>query len=110
MRRGIRVGDHLMVDDETGKVHYASDMVELWDGRWVHKSHYETRQPQEFVRALNDPEALRDVRPETPTETAFLARTTYIGATTVVASFGPADHIFDPGIGSMAIGRSFIVR
>jgi hypothetical protein len=63
-RNTHRVGDWLMLDDESGAVHYRSDMRKIWDGTWRHKSMFETRQPQEFIKARNDPRALRHVRPE----------------------------------------------
>ena len=64
IRNGHRVGDWLMLDDESGAVHYRSEMRQIWNGTWRHKSQFETRQPQEFIQARNDPRALQDVRIE----------------------------------------------
>src|SRR3546814_19837690 len=62
IRNTHRVGDYLMTDAESGYVHYASEMVERWDGQFVHHINNEGRHPQEFVKARNDPRALRNVR------------------------------------------------
>jgi len=53
-----------MLDDESGQVHYRSQMKRVWDGTWRHERNFETRQPQEFIKAKNDPRALREVRSE----------------------------------------------
>lgn len=94
IRNRHRVGDYLMTDDESGLVHYASEMVKIWDGSWRHRKMFETRQPQEFVRALNDPKALRNIRPE-KTVDAPTAPEGCIGNTTIVRPSGPASHLFD---------------
>lgn len=62
-RRGSR-GDYLIQSDRSGFVYPASEMVTQWDGLLVHRSEVEERNPQEFVRARKDPEALTDVRPK----------------------------------------------
>lgn len=83
-----------MRDDESGLVYYASEMRRIWDGSFRHKKMFETRQPQEFVRALNDPVPLRDVRPD-PLVSPPSTPEGCIGNTTVVRPRGPADHLFD---------------
>lgn len=104
IRNTHRPGDYLMVDDESGYTHYASEMVERWDGAWVHHTNNESRHPQEFVKARNDPKALRDVRPD---EFAPEIDNTFdleIGETSVSTPIdGPAAHLFKPGIGKMVI-------
>lgn len=57
-------GDYLMRDDESGIVHYASDMVRRWDGHFVHHTQNETRNPQEFVVAKPDPKPLKHISEE----------------------------------------------
>lgn len=110
IRNTYRVGDSLMKDDESGRVHYRSEMIQKWNGMWVRKDQYEARHPQEFVRAGNDPHALRDIRPDTKSPVTTNAAELYIGETTVLAKTnGPAHHLYDPGIGEMIIGLSFEV-
>jgi len=104
IRNTHRVGDYLMVDDESGFTHYASEMVQRWDGAWVHKSNNETRHPQEFVRARMDPRALLNVRPDEFSPVIDNTFNLEIGVTTVSTPInGPAAHLFHPGIGKMII-------
>lgn len=110
MRRGFRVGDYLMVDDESGLTHYASEMVRRWDGLQVHETNNEIRQPQEFVRAYPDPEGLRIIRPTEDVAKPFNVIPTNVGGTDIPAPTGPASHLFNPGIGDMVIETSFVVR
>lgn len=62
VRNSWRSGDHLMIDDESGLVFYASDMVRDWDGQWRHKDNLDGRHPQLDVKARRDPQALKDIR------------------------------------------------
>lgn len=109
-RNRWRVGDHLMRDDESGRVHYASDMVRRWDGHFVRRDQYETRQPQEFVRAYKDPVALTNVRPDQDTGKTCNFIGVFVGATAVPVPRGPAAHLFDPGVGEMEVGCTWVVR
>ena len=105
IRNTHRVGSYLMQDDESGFVHYVEDMVQIWDGTWRHKKNYETRQPQEFVRALSDPKALRHIRPEPLGAVPNNNPSGLIGNTAVPTPVSPAGHIFaaNIGIGDMII-------
>jgi len=109
-RHTHRIGDHLMVCDESGIVDYASNMRKRWDGAWVRPKGWETRQPQEFVRARKDPAALKDIRARDTDAQAFTAQPVFVGLSTVRTKSGPGTHLFDPGIGAMEIGQSFLVR
>lgn len=111
MRNRWRVGDHLMVDDDTGFVRYRSQLRKRWDGQWVDAKGFERRQPQEFVQARSDPYAVSDTRIVEAVATACNTIGVYIGATTVrVPTNNAAAHLYDPGVGSMEISCSFIVR
>lgn len=105
IRNTHRVGSYLMQDDESGFVHYVEDMVKLWDGTWRHKKNFETRQPQEFVRARSDPQALRHIRPEPLAEAPNNNPSGFVGETNVQTPVSPAGHIFidNVGIGDMVI-------
>jgi hypothetical protein len=92
-----------MRDDESGQVHYKEDMVKIWDGTWRHKKMFETRQPQEFVRARADPRALRHIRPEEDAAVPINSISGTVGDSTVVTPPGPANHLFPAGIGEMII-------
>lgn len=111
VRNRHKVGSYLMLDDESGLVHYREGMVRIWDGTWRRKDQYETRQPQEFVYARNDPRALRHIRTESDVDEPVNAISGTVGETTVPTQTGPASHLFPPGIGGMVIeGTNSITR
>lgn len=115
IRNTHRVGDYLMLDDESGLVHYASEMREIWDGTYRHKKNFETRQPQEFVYAKDDPKALFTVRPEPLVTSPTNNVSGLIGDTSVTTPTSPAGHLFQGGIGSMVIespniNARFVIR
>ena len=94
IRNRHKVGSYLMMDDETGFVHYSDEMVKIWDNTFRHHSNFETRQPQEFVKAGNDPKALVDVRIEAPTSAVANVQSQTIGETDIPTPTGPASHLF----------------
>jgi len=111
IRKNFVVGDHLVRCDETGVVHYRSEMVRRWDGALVHRSQWEPRQPQEYVRAYTDPRTARVIRPEPPVAVPFTGLEITIGGTnTPFPTTGAAAHLFDLTLGEMAVGFSWIVR
>ena len=69
IRNTHRVGDYLMTSDISGRVFYASEMRKQWDGAWVHRSEWEPRHPQDFVRARYRKGAV-----ETPWQRKYVAR------------------------------------
>lgn len=103
LRNGHRVGDYLMLDDESGFAEWRSNMLRIWDGTYRRRDQFETRQPQEFVYARNDPKALRHVRPEPDVIIPVNAISGTVGDTNVPSPTGPAAHLFPPGIGGMII-------
>lgn len=94
-RRNFKVGDHLVIDDESGFVHYASEVKQCWDGTIRRADQYETRHPQEFVRAKSDPYPVSPIRPDLPSiisdEDAALPAA--VGNTAVATAVGAATHI-----------------
>ena len=110
VRNGWRPGRHLVEDEVTGEILYDDQVRKRWDGAIVRRDHYETRQPQEFVKGKNDPQPVKDARPAVAVDTPANFVGVYVEGTTVPVPQGPASHLFDPGIGSMAVGRSFYVR
>lgn len=55
MRNRHVPGQHLVTDDQSGRVYYNSEMVQLWDGRVVEKAKKETRHPHEYVPSIPAP-------------------------------------------------------
>lgn len=63
-----KAGDWLAICDQCGRRAYASQMTKRWDGLMVHADEafgcFETRHPQDFVRAIPDNQPLPWTRPE----------------------------------------------
>lgn len=99
-----------MVDEESGHIVYRSDCIKIWDGTFRRARSFETRQPQEFVRAKSDPRPLTEVRSIGNTPKPCIIKPDFIGNTSITTPTGPASHIFgNPGIGEAEIGCNFIV-
>jgi hypothetical protein len=53
-----------MISDRSGFAYPFSEMIQEWNGSWVHKSEFETKHPQENPKTRHvDPEALKHSRP-----------------------------------------------
>ena len=104
IRNRHRIGSYLMVSDLTGFVHYKEQMVELWNGLWVHHTDLEYRNPQEFVRARRDPKSLRHIRPEAATLEAANFTCPFVGDTNVPTPEGPGTNF--PTLGDMKVGST----
>lgn len=61
--RGRR-GEHLVTDDRSGFTIWSGDARKEWNGAVVHKSNYEARHPQDFLRARRENFRVPDARPE----------------------------------------------
>ena len=114
------VGEHLVVDDESGIVGYASEMRTRWDGAMVREKGWETKHPQYFVRAKRDPYPLKNVRPAAVVDEPTNVISTFIGETSVRTPLtGPAAHLFTSvsnpppvggsGVGFWLVGVNFVV-
>lgn len=60
----VRNGDYLVIDDRTGFRRWRSECVKDWQGLIVHRSVYEPRHPQDFLRARRDDFRIPDARPQ----------------------------------------------
>jgi len=110
MRNRWKKKDWLIIDQESGFTRYASEVTEDWKGLYVTKRYADSEQPQDFIRSLDDPK---------PIPFASLPNTDFdlcnglpyfIGNTTIPnPQYGPAYHLYAPGIGEMEIGCSFFV-
>lgn len=114
VRNRHRVGRYLIVDEESGFTYYDDQVTVRWDGAVVAKHNNESRNPQEFVRAKNDPVALSLVRPAEAVVVTSIGVPSFIGNTNLITQPGPATHLFRPivegglvlGIGEMIIEGS----
>lgn len=109
-RHKHRSGRHLVTDEESGIVVYDDQIAKRWDGALVRRKAYETRQPQEFVRAKNDPRALKDVRPAQEASAVSLGSPFFVGNTQVPTKQGMGYRLSIAGIGKMRIAESFQVQ
>lgn len=84
-----RQGDHLVQDDRSGFTIWASDSRRQWNGVLVHKSLYETRHPQDFVRARRENLRVDPTRPARAIEDE-----PFSGAisTAIIAAVGGVDN------------------
>jgi len=69
-------GDHWMICDVCGFKYRRSKMRERWDRLWVCHSDWESRQPQDYVRAVPDRQAVEIARPEP--EPVYITSDTYV--------------------------------
>jgi hypothetical protein len=69
IRNTWRPGEHLAICDEDGFAYYASEMTTDWDGSFRHRDNLDGRHPQMDVKARNDPQALKDIRPRADADT-----------------------------------------
>jgi hypothetical protein len=65
MRRPYKKGDYKVFCDRTGFRVYASECRMQWDGLFVRKESWESRQPQDFVKAKQDKQSVPIARPGT---------------------------------------------
>ena len=61
----FKKGDWKAVCDVCGFFFHASDLKDRWDGLKVCGPDWNPRQPQDFVRGINDPQAVPWSRPDT---------------------------------------------
>lgn len=61
---GYRPGDFLRICDDCGTKQYASNTQKKWNGMIVCRACFETRNPQDFVRARHDNQRVPEPRPE----------------------------------------------
>lgn len=59
-----RPGDHNVICDRTGYKVKRSECIREWNGLLVRRESWEPRHPQDFVRAFEDDQSVRDPRSE----------------------------------------------
>lgn len=111
IRRRIKPGDYLVQDDITGTNVYASETTRDYLGRLTKIERADPIQPQLFARPFNDPQPVHIYSPESPVPVADLAWSPEVGNTNVpTATDNAAAHLYDLGVGAMAVGSTFVVR
>ena len=72
-------GDYWMICQRTGGKYRRSEMRKEWTGFWVHKSVFNIRNAQDFVRSVPDNPAVHPALPDVP---QTMGETTLNGALT----------------------------
>ena len=96
-RERFRVGDHLILDEESGLTVWASEVVKQWDGVVVRHEYADVRQPQSMVNPIVIEQIPGLIRAVALT-TAFVCASSYgtvVNGTTVSAKANAASHLFD---------------
>lgn len=57
-------GDHIALCDVCGFTYYRSQLRKRWDEMLVCERDFEQRHPQDFVRGVQDNQAVLDARPD----------------------------------------------
>jgi hypothetical protein len=109
-RSGWKRGDHLVMDEESGFTRYASEVGYDYYGVLKDKRQLDRANPQDFVRAKEDPYPVSPIHP--PLRHYDLCATKAgleVGTTGIRRPTGPASHLYEPGIGDAEIGCDFYV-
>lgn len=113
IRNSWKSGDWLIIDEESGVTRYASEVRKDFRGLYVTKTYADDEQPQDFIKALDDPRPVPySNQPDRDWDICVMLPPS-IGETHVPTPKGPADHLFVYGIGEMIIGDTcpeFVVR
>ena len=78
-------GDHLVTSDVSGFTFYASETRKQWDGAIVGESEFETRHPQDLIRARREKPGVPNARPQ-PVDVFIGPLTTTVTATAVAGA------------------------
>lgn len=95
MRNRWNKGEFLIIDAESGMTRYSSEVVKDYTGTMVTKRYADYEQPQDFVRAADDPRPIPFANPGLQDFDVEDCLPVYVGNTSVSTPFGPANHLFD---------------
>lgn len=110
-RNRWKKGDWLVIDEESGMTRYASQVMQDYRGLYVTQKYADYEHPQDYVRALNDPIPVPFTNMPDDDFHFCNAVKYYVGETSVRTAIDfPAFHLYNPGIGEMEIGCSFVVH
>lgn len=91
-------GDWNVACSMCGRKRKASEMVRNWQGQWRCPEHNESRQPQDFVRAVPDVQAVPFSQPETDIDLFFCSfnGNSAIPGAAIPGCSIPGNSAFDP--------------
>ena len=93
-RNTHKPGDYLMVDDRTGLVHYASEMVEDWNGLMVLRGTQDGEHPWQTYEPHYEEELPQVVRPAIPHVEQVIEVSNTVGETGLPRAKTPSDFLF----------------
>lgn len=95
-RNRWKKNDWLVIDEESGFTEYASNVKKDWRGALVHKNYADKEQPQDFIRAKNDPKALPYVSLPNRDFDVTAAYPAFVGNSSIPTNtFGAAYHLYE---------------
>jgi hypothetical protein len=93
-RNRLKVGDWLIIDEESGVTRYASEVRQDWRGLYVTDRYADPEHPQDFIRAFGDTEAVPYTNPPSEAITVNNSASNFVGQSGVSAPRGPFWHIY----------------
>lgn len=94
MRNGWKKGQYIIIDSESGMTRYSNQVKQDYRGEMVTKRHADYEQPQDFIRASNDPRPIPFANPGLQDFVVSTSALTYVGNTSVLTKTAPATHLF----------------
>lgn len=94
MRNGWKKGQFLIVDSESGMTRYSRQVRQDYTGEMITRRYADFEQPQDFIKASNDPRPIPFCNPATQDFTVSTSALTYVGNTSVLTKTAPATHLF----------------
>lgn len=93
-RNRWKKGEFLIIDSESGMTRYSGQVKKDYTGEMVTKRYADYEQPQDFVKPSDDPAPIPFSNPGVQGFDVSTCLPEYVGMTSVVTPFGPANHLF----------------
>ncbi len=87
-------GEFLIIDSESGMTRYSGQVKKDYTGERVTKRWADYEQPQDFIKAANDPRPIPFANPGVQNFTISVSAGPFVGNTSVPTKPGPATHLF----------------
>lgn len=94
LRNRWKKGEFLIIDSESGMTRYSSQVRKDYTGEMVTRRYSDDEQPQDFIRAADDPYPIPFSNPGLSDFQVSTCLPKVVGDTTVPTPFGPANHLF----------------
>lgn len=109
IRNRHRVGQHLVVDEESGFIHYSDEVTTRWDRVVVAAKNTEPKHPSLYIRVRKEGVVKGPIVPEPLVAFTTVEQQPFVGMSAVTTPIGPASHLFGwTGSFPQGIGYSII--